>query len=417
MTYVIIALLIMLSAFFSGTEIAFTSASKLRMEKAVEDGKRGAKLALKIYNTYDRALTTILLGNNLVNVAASALATVVFLQLVNDENLASVISTAVMTVLVLIFGESIPKMIAKKIPAEVAQFAAIPIRALMLITLPLVWPVTALAGRMAKIGGAEQPEATVTEDELASIIETVEDEGVIDEDQGELLQNALEFDDTTAQEIMTPRVDMVAIDCEDSVEEILAICDESNFTRIPVYQDSIDNIIGILHVNHFYKAVAGNKDIDIKEILLDTCYVYKTMTLPAIMSALKRGKIHMAIVTDDFGGTMGVVTMEDVLEELVGEIWDETDEVETDFTNLSQDIFDVSGDMNIDDFVEIMELTELDMDSDSTTVGGWVLEMFNGFPEKGDSFEFNGLTVTVEEIDNRRIERIRVKKAEVQEEK
>lgn len=416
MIYAIIALLIVLSAFFSSTEIAFTSASKLRLEKAVEDGKRGASLAYWIYNKYDRAITTILLGNNLINVAASALATVAFMQILSDDNLASVVSTVVMTIVVLIFGESIPKMIAKKIPAHLARFAALPLRILMFITLPLVWPVMALARAVTSGTKGAQEDSGVTEEELASIIETVEDEGVIDEEQGELLQNALEFDDTTAQEIMTPRVDMVAIDCEDSVDEILALCDENGFTRMPVYQDSIDNIIGILHVNHLYKAIADNRDLDIKDILLDTCYVYKTMTLPAIMSTLKKHKTHMAIVTDDFGGTMGVLTMEDVLEELVGDIWDETDEVEEDFTNLSQDVFDVSGDMNIDDFIEVMEMPHNLVDTDATTVGGWVLEMFNGFPEKGEFFEFQGLTVTVEEIDNRRIERIRVQRMQEQDE-
>ncbi|MBR5137784.1 MAG: HlyC/CorC family transporter [Clostridia bacterium] len=416
MIYLTIAVLIALSAFFSGTEIAFTSASKLRLEKAMEEGKKGAALAYWIYNKYDRAITTILLGNNLVNVAASALATVVFMQIIADDDLASVVATIVMTVLVLIFGESIPKMIAKKIPAPFAQVAALPLRILMFVTLPLVWPVTALAHAIASKSKGAQDEGGVTEDELASIIETVEDEGVIDEEQGELLQNALDFDDTTAQEIMTPRVDMIAVDCEDSLEEILTICEENNFTRMPVYQDSIDNIIGILHVNHLYKAIAQNKDVKITDVLLDTCYVYKTMTLPAIMTTLKKHKTHMAIVTDDFGGTMGVLTMEDVLEELVGEIWDETDEVEEDFTNLSQDTFDVSGDMNIDDFIEAMELNESLVETDSTTVGGWVLEMFNGFPENGESFEFENLKVIVEEIDNRRIERIRVERLEKVEE-
>lgn len=412
MIYLTIAILICLSAFFSSTEIAFTSASKLRLEKAVEEGKKGASVAYWIYNKYDRAITTILLGNNLVNVAASSLATVVFMQIIADDDVASVVATVVMTILVLIFGESIPKMIGKKIPAPVALFAAIPLRILMFVTLPLVWPVTALAKAITSKSKGAQEDSGVTEDELASIIETVEDEGVIDEEQGELLQNALEFDDTTAQEIMTPRVDMVAIDCEDDLEEILTLCEENNFTRMPVYQDSIDNIIGILHINHLYKAIAQNKDVKIADVLLDTCYVYKTMTLPAIMTTLKKHKTHMAVVTDDYGGTMGILTMEDVLEELVGEIWDETDEVEEDFTNLSQDTFDVSGDMNIDDFIEVMELSSSQFDTDSTTVGGWVLEMFNGFPENGEYFEFENIKVIVEEIDNRRIERVRVEKLE-----
>lgn len=416
MIFLIIAVLILLAACFSGTEIAFTSASKIRLEKAVEEGKRGASIAYWVYNKYDRAITTILLGNNLVNVAASSLVTVLFMQIIADEDLASVISTIVMTVIVLIFGEVIPKMIAKKIPATVARVAAYPLRILMFITFPVVLPVIGLTRALTSRSNGSQEEGGVTEDELASIIETVEDEGVIDEEQGELLQNALEFDDTTAQEIMIPRVDMIAVDCEDSIQDILALCDDNGFTRMPVYQDSIDNIIGILHVNHLYKAIAEDTDVRLQDILLDTCYVYKTMTLPAIMTTLKKHKTHMAIVTDDFGGTMGVLTMEDVLEELVGEIWDETDEVEEDITNLSQDTFDVSGDMNIGDFLEVMEMSEGQVDTDATTVGGWVLEMFNGFPENGESFEYDKLKVTVEDIDNRRIERIRVERLPEEEE-
>ncbi len=412
MIYVIIAALVLLSAFFSGSEIAYTSVTRLRLENAAEDGRPGARVALWIYERYERALTTILLGNNLVNVAASALATLVFLQVITDSDLASLVATLVMTALVLVFGETIPKMLAKRVPTEYAHIAAAPLRILMFITFPIVVPISSFAGWMARLGHPDTDPDAVTEDDLASIIETVEDEGIIDEDRGELLQNALEFDDITAQEIMTPRVDMVAVDCDDTVDQILRTCDESGYTRIPVYEDSIDNIIGILYINRFYRELADNADVNIRDILLETCYVYKTMTLPAIMAALKKGKTHIAIVTDDFGGTMGVVTMEDVLEELVGDIWDETDEVEKEFTRVSNDTYEVSGDMNINDFTEAMDLAEGEIDSDSTTVGGWVLEQFNGFPQRGETFEYGKMKVTVERIDNRRIERIRVRREE-----
>jgi CBS domain containing-hemolysin-like protein len=250
---------------------------------------------------------------------------------------------------------------------------------------------------------------SVTEDELVSIIETVEDEGVINEKRSELLQSALEFSDIAAQEILTPRVDMVAIDIDDDMETIKEIAYGSPYSRIPVYEDNIDKIIGILSLSHFFQALTEDPAPAIRPLLMDACFIHKNMKLPVVLSELKRRKMHMAVVTDEYGGTMGILTMEDALEQLVGEIWDETDEIVDEFVTVGENTYEVSGDLSIYDFFEYVDIDERSFTGEYTTVGGWAIEMLEGYPHEGDSFVYQNLEVSVKQMDDLRITRLTVK--------
>ena len=410
------AVCIALSAFFSASEMTFSSANRLRLENLAEDGSRSARTAVYILGRYDDALSTILIGNNLVNIASSSIASVIAILLAGEAY--TPVATAIITVLVIIFGETMPKIVAKKNANRMALRLSAPIRGLMFVLRPLVWIVVGLVHLITRPmkGDAPADEQEAAVEELQSIIETVEDEGIIDEDRSEMLQAALDFSEISASEVMTARVDMVALDIDDSWEEILEIIDKAPHSRLPVYEDSIDNIIGVLYLNHFFKALVDGDKVDIRSLLMEPCYVYKTVKLPAVLAELRRAKMHLAIVTDEYGGSMGVVTMEDVLEQIVGDIWDETDEVEPEVVEKSQGVYEVDGDMTISDFLELLGRDEDSFETESATVGGWTLEKFGGFPKAGDSFTAEGLTVTVLAMDDGlRVERVLVQTAPQQE--
>lgn len=413
----VIALIVLVcfSAFFSGSEIAYSSANPLRLKRIFNDTKnQNARRALYITDNYDRALSSILIGNNLVNLASSTLATQLFIMLLAErgivgENTAAAISTAAITVFVLIFGETVPKLSAKGDPERFSMKVSRPLRGIMIIFSPIVWLVMKLIGSISKRWKTEEDDDAVTEDDLSEIIDTVEDEGVIDEDTSELLQSALDFPDICAYEIITPRVDMVAIDIEDSQEEIMEVIESSVYSRLPVYEDSIDNIIGVLHLNQFLKAMAAGEEFDIRSKLLPVVFLHKTTILPQALRELREKKLHLAIVTDEYGGTMGLITMEDILEQLVGDIWDETDEIEDEMVELAPDLFEVDGSMRIYDFLEEFEIDDRDFDDDNATVGGFAIEQLGGYPARGESFDFEHLTITVKQLQNLRVTRVLVK--------
>ena len=407
--------LVCFSAFFSGSEIAYSSVNPLRLKRIYNDTKnQNARRALYITDNYDRALSSILIGNNLVNLASSTLATQLFIMLLADrgivgENTAAAISTAAITVFVLIFGETVPKLSAKSDPERFSMKVSRPLRGFMVIFSPIVWLVMKLIGSISKHWKTEEDDDAVTEDDLSEIIDTVEDEGVIDEETSELLQSALDFPDICAYEIITPRVDMVAIDIEDSREEIMEVIESSVYSRLPVYEDSIDNIIGVLHLNQFLKAMAAGEEFDIRSKLLPVVFLHKTTILPQALRELREKKLHLAIVTDEYGGTMGLITMEDILEQLVGDIWDETDEIEDEMVELAPDLFEVDGSMRIYDFLEEFEIDDKDFDDDNATVGGFAIEQLGGYPARGESFDFEHLTITVKQLQNLRVTRVLVK--------
>ena len=402
MRYVlIIILMVILSAYFSASEISFNTSNKIRLKKAAENGSRSAALAYRISEDFTTALSAILIGNNLANIAASTAATVIAMNLLmslrtmNSDGMASFVSTVVMTVIILIFGEIVPKIIAKNNADSAVRFFAWPTRILTWILYPLVWLVMRLIRLLSSLWGKDDEDApTVTEEELSSIIETAEEEGVVDEEKSELLQSAIDFRDTTVEEIMTPRIDMTAFDIADPPEEIEALVDESRYSRIPVYEDSIDNIIGILYLNHYYKKVADEaegKDFDLRSLLMKPNFIHKTMKLPAALSLLRERKTHIAIVVDEFGGTLGLVTMEDILEELVGDIWDESDEIVEECVRTGENTYEVNGDMNIDDFFAEIEFEPREFECEYSTVGGWAIEMLDADPHVGDSFTFRDI--------------------------
>lgn len=404
------------SNYFSSSEMAYSSCNKLRLENALEDGSKRAGVALKITERYDDTLSAILIGNNLVNIAASSMGSVVMIVLLGDAKGTDYAwaATVVITLLVVIFGETIPKIIAKSSPNRIAINHAYFIRGLTIVLKPIIWLVVGFINLITRgLRGEENDEVAV--EELSSLIETAEDEEILDEDQSELVQAAIDFADISASEVMTARVDMEAIDIDDDWEEILRFVDECSYSRIPVYEDSVDNIIGVLYLNHLLKALTDEEKPEIRSLLMPPCYVYKTMKLPAILSELKRAKQHLAIVTDEYAGTLGLVSMEDVLEQLVGEIWDETDEVEEEVVERDEGIYELDGDMVISDFLELLGINENDFEAESETVGGWTIEMFGRFPRANDSFDYENLSVTVMEMDGRRVEKILVKINEAEE--
>ena len=405
MNYIIIVICIICSAFFSGSEIAYNSVNPLRLQKAADEGSKKAKLALNIYNKYEKFLSTILIGNNLVNIASSSVATVICISLFGEVGAAY--ATLVMTVIILICGEITPKMVARSHAFDFATTAAYPVKLLMIITFPIVWLVGLLMKLLSHLWGKDEEDEGFNAEELSNLIEIAETEKVIDEERGDLLQSAIDFSDTSAQEILTHRVDMIAIDIDDPMDEIIATLESSPYSRIPVYEDSIDNIIGIVYLNHFYKKIVEEPDFSLRDILIEVCFIHKSMKLPAVLSELKRRKTHIAVVTDEYGGTMGIVTMEDVLEQLVGDIWDETDEVVEDITEVAENTFEVDGDMSIYDFLDEVGLDSDDFEGDYTTVGGWAIESIGTFPSAGDSFEYENLTVTVVETEELRVTKLK----------
>ncbi len=396
------------SNFFSSSEMAYSACNRVRLEKARDDGSKRAAAAVKIVERFDDTLSTILIGNNLVNIAASSLGSLAVMELLGDGY--AWVSTVVITTLVIIFGETMPKIVAKNSANRIALRHAYFIRILSVLFKPLIMLVVGLIRLICLPLKGERTDASDDDavEELSSIIETAEDESVLDEDRSELVQAAIDFSDVMASEVMTARVDMLALDIEDDWDELLKTIDESPYSRLPVYEDGVDNIIGVLYLNHFLKALAGDEKPDIRSLLMPVCYVYKTMKLPAVLSELRRAKQHLAVVVDEYGGTLGVLSMEDVLEQLVGEIWDETDEVEEEIVERPDGRFELDGDMVISDFIELMELNEEDFDFESDTVGGWTIEMFGSFPKVGDSFEYENFTVTVLQMDGLRVEKILV---------
>ena len=402
--YLLLAVLITMSAFFSASETSFSCMNKIRIKSSASDGNKNAQLALKVAEDYDRMLTTILIGNNIVNIASASIGTIIFTDLFGAAGVG--ISTLVLTLVVLIFGEILPKTYAKENSDRIAmRFAGI-LHFLMTVFTPIVWLFVQLKKLIKKPDAEETP--SVTQEDLKYIIEEIGDEGVLQERESELLQSALEFEDITVDEILTPRVDLVAAEVSDSVDEIRALFIEHRYSRIPIYEKNIDNIIGILSERDFFRALIEKKPIDVRELMRKTVYVPEKQKISSVMHELQRSKIHMAIVTDSYGGTVGIVTLEDIVEELVGEIWDEKDEVVQPVTKIAENLYRVDGDLNVFDMLDEIGVEIKDFEPESNTVGGWVLEEMQHIPAKGESFEYPPLTVTVDEADEKRVSKVLV---------
>ena len=423
---IIIGIIICLyfSNFFSASEMAYSSCNLVRLETIVDDKEKGwnkAKTAIMITEKFDQALSAILIGNNLANIASSSLSSVLVILVTGSEGYAW-LSTLLITVLVIIFGETMPKIMSKRNATSTAMKNASFVHFLMVAFKPLIWIVVKLIELLTKPLKGEADDATQEEsvEELQSIIETAEDEGIIDEDDSTLMQNAIDFADISAMEVMTARVDVVALDIEDSWPEMKRIIDESSYSRLPVYEGTIDNVIGILHLNRLFKALAtveadgipidgDQPPFDIKTLLMPPCYVYKTMKLPKVLNQFKTAKQHLAIVTDEYSGTLGIISMEDVLEQIVGEIYDETDTVDPEIIKHTDTEFEIDGGMPVTDLLELAKIKEDDFEADSDTVGGWTVESIGCFPNEGDSFTFKNMKITVLKMDGLRVEKVLVK--------
>ena len=411
----VIALLIG-SALFSASEMALSSANRMRLAAAAEEGSRAAAWAVDLLDRYEDTLSTILIGNNLCNIGADSLVTALAMSLLGARYnaLSSLIVTVCVTLVVLLFCESAPKIIAKKNANRLATGLSGFLQALGLLLSPLIFLLRHLVRLITAPFPGEQaadPEAEAAA-ELQSIIETVEDEGVIDSDRSELLLSALDFSQGSVMDVMTARVDVDALSLHDDWRELLLNRPEPPFSRVPVYDDGIDDIVGVLYLNRFFRALLDDPNADIRDYLMEPLYLYKTTKLPDALSRFRRSQQHLAIVTDEYGGMLGVVTLEDVLEQIVGDIWDETDEVEDEIVTLPDGAWEVDGDLPIADFAELAGVPEDSLTTDSATAGGWTIEKFGAFPRPGDTFVADGLTVKVLAMDEDglRVERILVRR-------
>ena len=396
---------IIMSAYFSATETAFNSLNMTKIKIAAERGDKTAELIIRLLDDYNRLLTTILVGNNIVNIALSSMATVLFIELLGGD-IGATVSTAVITVVVLIFGEITPKSIAKESPEAFARFSAPIINFLAVVLTPINY-LFSLWKKLVSLVIKSSGEQAVTEEELLSMVDEVEQSGGIDEQESELIRNAMELNENCAADIATPRVDIEAVEKNWTKEEVAEVFVESGYSRLPVYVDSIDNIIGIIHRTDFYNNYEVENISD--TMLTKPLFVPTTMKLGALLKLLQKSKCHMAVVTDEYGGTYGIVTMEDILEELVGEIWDEHDEIEEDMSE-NKGIYTVSGSMDPEEFFE-----ELGMDIEEVpyaTLSGWIMDELNKVPEVGDTFENRGYRFTVETVDGMRVDTAVVEKLE-----
>jgi len=384
------------SAYFSATETAFSSLNKTRIKTLAEDGHKRAKLVLKLSNDYDRLISTILIGNNIVNILAASLGTLMFVKLLG-EDIGATVSTVVVTVVVLIFGEISPKSIAKDFPEKFAMFSAPIIQFLIWILTPLnflFW----LWKKFLSLFLKKKDDEKLSQAELLMFVEEVQEGGSIDTNEGHLLRNAIEFGDLKAEDILTHRVDLEALPVDATPEEVAEQFENSKFSRLPVYKEDIDHIVGILHLKDFY-GINGSTTQPISEIMTPPLFIHRTEKISDLLKQLQATKSHMAVVVDEYGGTLGIVTMEDILEELVGDIWDEHDDVLEDVRNIGYDTYRVNCSMSMDDFCQQFDI---DARSESSTVNGWISEQLDKIPEKGDKFSYKNLDITVTDIDSHR---------------
>lgn len=412
MNTILIILVIFLvtgSAFFSSAEIAYNSASRHKLRSKAEAGDKNAIRAQDINEHYTETLSTVLVGNNLVNIATTAVITTLALSLSPKKG--QMYAELITTVILLIFGEIIPKILAAEYCNRLVLVYSAPLKFFISLFKPVVWIVTKGVDALSKLWTPEETEPTMTDEELVMVVESIQDEGVITESESELIKSVIEFSDITAHEIMIPRVDMVAFDVDASAEDLLGDEIISHYTRIPLYKGNLDHIVGIINVNQLLKCAMGAEDggrMELSSLMTEPKFVHMTKNISDMLREMREERRNMAIVLDGFGGTMGLVTMEDILEEIVGDIFDETDEIEHDVTEMSENEYQLDGNMNIYDAFEAVEYEPKEFESEYTTLGGWITEMLDRFPEVGDTFTYDTLTVTVLAMDERRVDQVRI---------
>ena len=396
-----LVILVILSAFFSATETAFTSLNRIRLKSRADSGNKRAALTLRIAEDYDKLLSTNLIGNNIVNISASTVGTVLFTKLFLDYG--PLVSTVVLTVVILVFGEISPKSMAKENAEAFAMFAAPIMRVLMTVLAPVNYLFAQWKKLLSRIFRKSEEEG-ITEEELITMVDQAENEGGLDQHEGQLIRSAIEFNDLEVEEILTPRVDIVAAEDTATLDEIAAIFAENGYSRLPIYHDTIDNIIGVIHEKDFHAARYHGQE-DVSAIVSNVLYTTGSTKISDLLRILQRAKAHMVIVVDEYGGTEGLCTLEDIVEELVGEIWDEHDEVIEEFKKQSDGSYLISCNANLTDLYDLFSIKG---ERDCTTVSGWVMEEIGRVPEEGDHFVYENLDVTVTRVDHRRVLEIRV---------
>lgn len=406
MDILLIAVLLLISGFLSACEMAFSSVNKIRLKNYAQQGDKKAKLALKISDGFDKALTAILIGNNLVNIASAAIGTVIFTNIFGDKGVG--IATGIMTVVVLIFGEILPKSIAKENAERVCLAFSGMLRFFIIILSPITWVFIQIKKLASFLIKSSDNQPNVTEDELKYIIDESEEQGVLEEQESNLVKSALEFDEIEVNEIIVPRVNVVGIEINESIEEIKMVFADEMYTRLPVYEKNLDNIIGIINEKDFFRMLVRGGD-NIKDIIQPPLYIPEFVPISEVMHEMQKTKQHMAVILDQYGGTMGIVTLEDIIEELVGEIYDENDEVTVSVLKTGADTYEISGELSVSDMLEKIGLSPLMIESSSTTVGGWVMELFGEIPEEDDTITYGIFTVTVKKLDEQKIEKIILK--------
>ena len=392
---------LILSAYFSATETAFSSANSTRLKTLAEKGSKKAKLACELLEHYDKLLSTILIGNNIVNILMASIGTVLFVRHYGDAG--ATISTIVVTVVVLVFGEISPKSVAKDCAERFAMFSAPILQVFLFVLTPLNFLFSLWKKLLAKVFRLNG-ESKMSQEELLMLVDEVQQDGSIDKNEGELLKNAIDFSEQQAQDILIHRVDLAALPITASKEEVAALFTETKYSRLLIYQDSIDHILGTVHQKDFYVG-CGITEKPLEEIIVPPLFVLENEPISRLLKTLQKAKTHVAVVVDEYGGTCGIVTMEDILEELVGEIWDEHDEIEVFIRKTGANTFLVDSSMDFDEFAAYFQLKT---DSEMTSVSGWVMEQFGRVPESGERITAGPLDVLVTKVDNHRIEEIQI---------
>ena len=408
LSLIVVILLILCAAYFAVAETSFASVSKVKIKIRAERGEPKAEKALKVLDNFDLAITSILICTNIVHLSAASIATLAVTRMFPGVSVAVTISTFVMTLAVFFVGEMLPKSIAKKYSERLSLSVAGSLWFFMTVLRPIASVLTAIGNFAARFVKAD-PQISVTEDEIYDIIEDMTEEGSLDSERGELISSALQFAETTVESILTSRVDIVALDVDDSLDDILATIRAETHSRLPVYDGSIDNIIGILSIRKFIKTyLREGEKTDLRALLDEPYFIHGSTNIDALLPIMSKRRINMAVVADNYGGTLGIVTVEDILEELVGEIWDEDDVVEEPYTSLDDGAWDCTAEMAVSDVFELLEKDEEDDEFTNKLLGEWAYEQFDLIPRVGDSFTYDDICVTVTEMRNNRILRLRV---------
>ena len=402
---ILIILLVAFSAMFSSCETAFSTVNKMRLKNNADQGSAKAAKALRLAESFDNSLTTILIGNNIVNIASTSISTVLFTDLFGAKGVG--IATVVMTVVVLIFGEILPKTFAKENSEKCAYFFAGPLSALIVLFTPLSFIFTAIKDTVSKLYSSSEKTPSVTEDELKCIINEIEEEGVLEESESDLVRSALDFDETIVSEILTPRVKVVGVEINSSIEEIKNVFLTEMYSRLPVYEKNIDNIVGIITQKDFFKMISENRS-DIQNIIQDVVFISEFKLINDALHEMQRSKTHMSVIIDQYGGTKGIITMEDIIEELVGEIYDENDEITPLMTKISDDVYEASGELTVTEMLETLGYPGNYIATNANTVSGWIMELTGHIPDQGELIQNDCFEIRITEMNGKKISKIQI---------